>query len=64
MNDISNKYMYRVQWTTEDESYIGTVVEFPSLSWLADTPEHALKGIQAIVKEGIDILQTEQQNEQ
>lgn len=57
MNDVSNKYAYRVQWSEEDEQYVGTVLEFPSMSWLDDTPVEALNGIQRTVSEAIQLLE-------
>jgi hypothetical protein len=33
----------------EDEEYVGLFVEFPSLSWLAPTPQEALEGIRQVV---------------
>lgn len=44
-----DKYTYRVTWSEEDQEYIGLCVEFPSLSWLAETQEEALKGIRDTV---------------
>ncbi len=44
------KYTYRVTWSEEDQEFVGLCAEFPSLSWLASTPEKALKGIGSIVK--------------
>lgn len=38
-------YTYRVTWSAEDSEHVGLCVEFPSLSWLASTPEDALAGI-------------------
>jgi predicted HicB family RNase H-like nuclease len=46
-----DKYTYRVTWSEEDGEYVGLSVEFPSLSWLARTPEVALKGIRKLVSE-------------
>ncbi|MCJ1698872.1 antitoxin HicB [Rathayibacter festucae] len=40
---------YRVQWSPEDEQFLGTVVEFPSLSWAADSSAEAFSGIRLIV---------------
>lgn len=42
-------YTYRVTWSVEDEEYIGLCAEFPSLSWLDQSPEAALKGIRKTV---------------
>lgn len=46
-------YTYRVTWSSEDEEYVGLCAEFPSLSWLAGTPEEALRGIRRVVAESI-----------
>ena len=48
------KYTYRVTWSEEDQEFVGLCAEFPSLSWLASTPEKALKGIGSVVKECIE----------
>jgi predicted HicB family RNase H-like nuclease len=44
-----DKYTYRVTWSEEDAEYIGRCAEFASLSWLARTPEAALRGIRRVV---------------
>ena len=46
-----NHYTYRVTWSQEDGEHVGLCVEFPSLSWLAATPEKALAGIRKMVDE-------------
>ena len=48
-----DKYTYRVTWSEEDAEYVGLCAEFPSLSWLAQTPEAALKGASELVHEVI-----------
>lgn len=40
----NDRYTYRVTWSEEDNEYVGLCAEFPSLSWLASTPEAALEG--------------------
>jgi predicted HicB family RNase H-like nuclease len=45
----TDHYTYRVTWSAEDDEYIGLCAEFPSLSWLAKTPEDALKGARRLV---------------
>jgi len=50
-------YTYRVTWSQEDGEYLGLCVEFPSLSWLARTPEEALSGIRNVVAEVVTDLQ-------
>jgi predicted HicB family RNase H-like nuclease len=52
-----DKYSYRITWAEEDSEYVGLCAEFPGLSWLAHTPEAALKGIRKLVSEVImDLL--------
>jgi len=46
-----DRYTYRVTWSGDDKEYVGLCAEFPSLSWLARTPEAALKGIRKVVAE-------------
>ncbi|HMA91261.1 MAG TPA: toxin-antitoxin system HicB family antitoxin [Polyangiaceae bacterium] len=44
-----DRYTYRVSWSEEDGEFVGTCVEFPSLSWLDKKQEGALKGIRKLV---------------
>ena len=53
----NDRYTYRVTWSDEDNEYIGLCAEFPSLSWLAGTPEAALKGIRKVVSDVISDMQ-------
>ncbi len=50
----NDHYTYRVTWSEDDREYVGLCVEFPSLSWLAETPEGALKGIRRIVADVVN----------
>ncbi len=50
----NDRYTYRVTWSEEDAEHVGLCAEFPSLSWLADTPEGALRGIRKLVAEAVD----------
>ncbi len=45
----NDRFTYRVTWSGDDNEYVGLCAEFPSLSWLARTPEAALKGIRKVV---------------
>ena len=50
MKTIDNdKYTYRVTWSEDDSEYVGLCIEFPSLSWLAASPETALHGIRRVI---------------
>jgi len=49
-----DRYTYRVIWSEEDAQCVGLCAEFPSLSYLAPTPEKALRGIRKIVADVIE----------
>jgi predicted HicB family RNase H-like nuclease len=44
-------YTYRVAWSAEDGEHVATVVEFPSLSWLAPSQGEALAGLANVVRD-------------
>jgi predicted HicB family RNase H-like nuclease len=50
----SDHYTYRVTWSEEDQEHVGLCAEFPSLSWLAASPEAALRGIRSVVAEVVE----------
>jgi len=50
-------YTYRVTWSADDDEYVGLCLEFPSLSWLARTPEAALRGIRKVVGDVVKDMQ-------
>ncbi|MEX2606767.1 MAG: toxin-antitoxin system HicB family antitoxin [Kiritimatiellia bacterium] len=55
MKTIENDhYTYRVTWSDEDQEYIGLCAEFPGLSWLAASPEAALRGVRRIVADVVE----------
>ncbi|MDR0781518.1 MAG: type II toxin-antitoxin system HicB family antitoxin [Pseudomonadales bacterium] len=43
-------YTYRITWSADDQQHVGLCAEFPSLSWLENTPEAALSGIRKLVQ--------------
>jgi predicted HicB family RNase H-like nuclease len=53
----NDRYTYRVTWAEEDEEYVGLCVEYPSLSWLAPTPQEALEGIRQVVADVVADLE-------
>ncbi|WP_114906478.1 MULTISPECIES: type II toxin-antitoxin system HicB family antitoxin [Ornithinimicrobium] len=53
--DITH-YGYRVTWSAEDQEFLATCLELPSLSWLASTQEEALAGLRDLVREVVDDL--------
>ena len=48
-------------WSEEDNEYVGLCVEFPSLSWLASTPEAALEGIRQVVADVVADLKSSEE---
>jgi predicted HicB family RNase H-like nuclease len=50
---MRDRYTYRVTWSEEDKEHVGLCAEFPSLSWLAASPEAALRGIRKVVVESV-----------
>ncbi len=53
----NDRFTYRVTWSEDDNEYVGLCAEFPSLSWLAGTPEAALKGIRKLVADIVEDMQ-------
>ena len=49
-----NHYTYRVTWSSDDNEHVGLCTEFPSLSWLAPSPEKALSGIRKVVADVVE----------
>ena len=43
-------YTYKVTWSEEDQEFVGTCPQYPSLSWLATTEEAALLGVYKLVQ--------------
>lgn len=53
----NDRYTYRVTWSKKDSEYVGRCAEFPSRSWLAASPETALRGIRKMVADVIADLE-------
>jgi predicted HicB family RNase H-like nuclease len=58
-NPKTDRYTYRVSWSPEDQEHVALCAEFPSLSWLAETPELALAGIRRLVADTVKDMQAE-----
>jgi len=46
----ADHYTYRVSWSPEDEEYVATCAEFPSLSWLDIDAVDALREVKQLVR--------------
>lgn len=47
-------YAYAVHWSAEDQEFVATCSAFPSLSWLAATPDRALLSVRNLVRSVLD----------
>ncbi|MFH1807625.1 MAG: toxin-antitoxin system HicB family antitoxin [Pseudomonadota bacterium] len=57
----TDRYSYRVTWSEEDGEFVGLCAEFPSLSWLARTPEAALRGIRKVASDVVaDLIRSKE----
>jgi hypothetical protein len=54
-------YAYAVHWSAEDQEFVATCTGFPSLSWLAPTPDLALLGVRNLVRSALTDLAAEGQ---
>jgi predicted HicB family RNase H-like nuclease len=57
MSQRTDRYTYRITWSEDDGEFAGLCVEFPSLSWLAKSPEAALKGIRRVVEKAVQDME-------
>ncbi len=53
----NDRYTYRVTWSEDDKEHVGLCAEFPGLSWLAKTPEAALRGIRKLIADVLTDMQ-------
>jgi len=58
MSPNPNRYTYRITWSEDDREFVGLCLEFPSLSWLAKSPEAALKGIRRVVAKAVQEMES------
>ncbi len=54
-------YTCHVTWSPEGKEHVGLCAEFPSLSWLAKTPDAALIGIQKVVADVVADMSTSEE---
>ena len=57
----NDRYTYRVTWSEDDTEYVGLCAEFPSVSWLAASPEAALKGVRKVVADVVQDMEANQE---
>jgi hypothetical protein len=52
---------YSIHFSDEDQEWVATTSEFPSLSWLEESPVDALAGLVKLVAEIREDIATERQ---
>ena len=59
MSKVDNPYglIFEFKCVGSPEGFIATVAELPSVSWIADTPEDAMRGVQSLVLEVLADMQ-------
>ncbi|BAX91063.1 hypothetical protein MSG_00904 [Mycobacterium shigaense] len=50
-DETPDHYTYRVEWSDEDNEWVGLCVELPALSWLDPDKGKALAGIERLVRD-------------
>ena len=56
-NDVINEYTYTVAWEPEDEVFVATVLEFPSIAAHGSSHEAALAEVRSVVSAVVDDLE-------
>ena len=56
---MTDDYTYGVTWSVEDGEYVGLCAEFPSLNWLASTPDEAFSAIRQLVSDSLADMRAE-----
>jgi hypothetical protein len=51
---VADGYRYSVRWSEEEQSFLGTVLELSSLSYLGEDPVEALRGIWSLAHEVVE----------
>lgn len=56
--DYYQQYTYTIRWSAEDDEFIGSCAEFPSLSYLDEDWMGAIEGIAILVRDVIADMET------
>lgn len=54
---LADRFSYSVCWSGEDNGFVATVAEFPSLSWIAEDRHEAEDGLVTLVAEVLSDMQ-------
>jgi len=51
---------YDVKWSEEDQAFVATVKEFPSMSWIEESPDKALAKLRDLVRATLKEMQEDE----
>lgn len=51
---LEDRFSYSVSWSDDDEGFVATMAEFPSLSWIDEDRRAAEDGLVALVAEMLE----------
>ncbi len=60
--ELAKRYAYRVFWSDDDQEFVATCAEFPSLSGLGGSQEDALREAQVAVRGSIEWIKATSQS--
>ena len=61
MPDESDRYVYRIRWSSEDNGFVATVAELPELRFIAQSSVDALAGLRVMASERVAALRSKGQ---
>lgn len=62
MTSTTGHFHFAVEWSASDQEYVATCAEFPSLSFLAQSPTSALTGMEALAIQTVRDLEKEKED--
>ena len=62
LSNLVDRYTYRVFWSEDDQEFVATCLEFPSLSGLSKDQMQALKEVKVAVGSAVDWMLEEGEN--
>ncbi|MBT1161159.1 MULTISPECIES: type II toxin-antitoxin system HicB family antitoxin [Bifidobacterium] len=62
MADESDRYVYRIHWSNEDDGFVATVAELPDLRFIAQSSLDALAGLRVLASERVAAMRSKGQN--
>ncbi|NEG88872.1 type II toxin-antitoxin system HicB family antitoxin [Bifidobacterium aerophilum] len=61
MADESDRYVYRIHWSNDDDGFVATVAELPGLRFVAQSSVDALAGLRLLAAERVAAMRSQGQ---